>query len=98
MKDVIDNPSLTHQDLPIRVPPAKVYGLVGVFVDDLLKSGRKSLIMAVTQKLKKLWKAGEAEMLTPTSSLLFLGVRLEDTPTGLFIHQQSYTRELIKKF
>eukprot|EP00971_Amphidinium_carterae_P243617 4838111-Amphidinium_carterae.1 len=57
MKDVMDNPSLTHQDLSIRVPPAKVYGLVGVFVDDLLKSGRKSLITAVTQKLKKLWKA-----------------------------------------
>eukprot|EP00971_Amphidinium_carterae_P282335 5605128-Amphidinium_carterae.1 len=23
MQDVLDNPSLTHQDLPIRVPPAK---------------------------------------------------------------------------
>eukprot|EP00971_Amphidinium_carterae_P102073 2020491-Amphidinium_carterae.4 len=55
-------------------------------------------LVHVTQKLKKLLKAREPKLLTPSSSLLFLGVRLEYAPTGLFIHQQSYTKELIKKF
>eukprot|EP00971_Amphidinium_carterae_P075294 1488084-Amphidinium_carterae.1 len=44
MNDIEPSPTLTHQDLPIQVPAAK--------------SGKKSLITAVTQILKKLWKAG----------------------------------------
>eukprot|EP00971_Amphidinium_carterae_P172762 3424941-Amphidinium_carterae.6 len=41
----------------------------------------------------KLWKAGDPEFLTPRSH-----VRVEQNQDSLHIHQQSYTKELLKKF
>eukprot|EP00971_Amphidinium_carterae_P068209 1350596-Amphidinium_carterae.1 len=93
-----ENPILTTQDLPVRVNPAQVHGLIGVFVDDLLKTGTQGLMNSVIAKIRKLWKAGDPEFLTPQKSLLFLGVRIEQRPDSLHIHQQSHTRELLKKF
>eukprot|EP00971_Amphidinium_carterae_P149422 2962508-Amphidinium_carterae.1 len=75
-----------------------LHGLLGVFVDDLLKTGKKSLISAVTTKIRKLWKASEPEILSSSKSLLFLGVRIEHHTDGLYVHQQSYSKELLKKF
>eukprot|EP00971_Amphidinium_carterae_P079468 1572420-Amphidinium_carterae.1 len=70
--DIDHNPAHTSQDLPIKVNPTHVYGLIGVFVDDLLKTGKKGLVTAVRTKIRSLWKAGEPEFLTPQKSLLFL--------------------------
>eukprot|EP00971_Amphidinium_carterae_P054406 1071945-Amphidinium_carterae.2 len=70
----------------------------GVFVDDLLKTDNQGLLNAVITRIRKLWKAGDPEFLTPQKSLFFLGVRVEHHEDGLHIHQQSYTKELLKKF
>eukprot|EP00971_Amphidinium_carterae_P194177 3853269-Amphidinium_carterae.1 len=32
---------------------------IGVFVDDLLKTGKKGLVNAVITKIRRLWKAGD---------------------------------------
>eukprot|EP00971_Amphidinium_carterae_P134801 2671392-Amphidinium_carterae.4 len=98
MADIEETPVLTSQDLPIRVNPSRVYGLIGVFVDDLLKIGAQGLLNAVITRIRKLWKSGDPEFLTPQKSLLFLGVRIEHHKDGLHIHQHSYTNELLKKF
>eukprot|EP00971_Amphidinium_carterae_P213343 4234081-Amphidinium_carterae.1 len=74
LSDMEENPILTTQDLPVRVNPAHVHGLIGVFVDDLLKTGTQGLMNSVISKIRKLWKAGDPEFLTPQKSLLFLGV------------------------
>eukprot|EP00971_Amphidinium_carterae_P132675 2627663-Amphidinium_carterae.1 len=59
LSDVDPTPLLTSQDLPIKANPALVHGLIGVFVDDLLKTGKKSLVNAVITKIRRLWKAGD---------------------------------------
>eukprot|EP00971_Amphidinium_carterae_P318644 6333711-Amphidinium_carterae.1 len=59
LSDVDPTPPLTSQDLPIKVNPALVHGLIGVFVDDLLKTGKKGLVNAVIYKIRRLWKAGD---------------------------------------
>eukprot|EP00971_Amphidinium_carterae_P104160 2062740-Amphidinium_carterae.1 len=64
--DVRATPVLTDQDLPIKVDPTRIHGLIGVFVDDLLKTGKRGLVNAVITKIRKLWKAGEPDFLTPS--------------------------------
>eukprot|EP00971_Amphidinium_carterae_P344016 6484124-Amphidinium_carterae.1 len=98
LSDMEEVSTLTTQDLPIKVNPALVHGLIGVFVDDLLKTGTHGLLTSVITRIRKLWKAGDPDFLTPQKSLLFLGVRIEHHQDGLHIHQQSYTKELLKKF
>eukprot|EP00971_Amphidinium_carterae_P099324 1964908-Amphidinium_carterae.1 len=39
LSDIEEVPTLTNQDLPIKVNPSLVHGLIGLFVDDLLKTG-----------------------------------------------------------
>eukprot|EP00971_Amphidinium_carterae_P046230 909832-Amphidinium_carterae.2 len=40
LSDIEESPILTTQDLPVKVNPALIHGLIGVFVDDLLKTVR----------------------------------------------------------
>eukprot|EP00971_Amphidinium_carterae_P115158 2280911-Amphidinium_carterae.1 len=65
LSDVEEVPVLTNQDLPIKVIPALVHGLIGVFVDDLLKTGTHGLLTSVITRIRKLWKAGDPDFLTP---------------------------------
>eukprot|EP00971_Amphidinium_carterae_P078305 1549089-Amphidinium_carterae.2 len=102
MSDIEDTPILSTHDLPVmplcaRVNLAHIHGLIGVFVDDLVKTGTQGLMNPVITRIRKLWKAGDPEFLTPQKSLLFLGVRIEQHQHSLHIHQQFYTKELLKK-
>eukprot|EP00971_Amphidinium_carterae_P092612 1834180-Amphidinium_carterae.1 len=59
LSDIDPTPPLTSHDLPIKVNLALVNGLIGVLVDDLLKTGKEGLVNAVITKIRRLWKAGE---------------------------------------
>eukprot|EP00971_Amphidinium_carterae_P037600 739196-Amphidinium_carterae.1 len=65
MSDIEDTPILSTQDLPVKVNLAHIHGLIGVFADDLLKTGTQGLMNSVITRIRKLWKAGDPEFLNP---------------------------------
>ena len=91
----------------------KVLGYLGVYVDDLLIAGRRSLSDSLIAAVQQIWKTSTPEHLGPdpdcVSALRFLGMNLEHVdnvrseelslPEGtILVNQMEYIVEVLMKF
>ena len=91
----------------------KILGYVGVYVDDLLIAGPRTLNDTLIQAVQDIWKTSAPEHLGPDSDcvpiLRFLGMNLErvdearskelDLPIGsILLNQMEYILEVLLKF
>ena len=83
------------EDVSTPVDRKDVLGLVGVYVDDTLVTGPKTMREGVAKALQKLWKTGEPEFLTPRNSFRLLGMKVVMTKLGLCLRQHFYADEFL---
>ena len=94
--DILKEPVTSSAGLTQRVDPANVVALCGIYVDDFLTIGDARVVGAFLAYIQKLWKTSEPLYLTPESPVEFRGITIEKVGQGLFLHQVSYTDELMK--
>ena len=69
----------------------------GIYVDDFLTTGPPQLVRDFLDALRRLWKTGEPQYLTPDCDLTFLGVSIKKLPDGILLHQHFYTEDLLQE-
>ena len=79
-----------------KVLPRDVLAMSGIYVDDFL-TGPPQLVHDFLTALRKLWKTGDPQYLTPEVDITFLGVTIKMTDQGLLLHQHYYTEDLLKE-
>ncbi len=74
-------------------------GLICVYVDDFLILAPPGAVRnAVVESLKKLWEFGDERILTPTTSITFLGIDWHLKTNGdIFLTQERFAQELLEK-
>ena len=65
-----------------------------IYVDDIIFGSTKS---SLGRKFAKCMQA-EFEMSLTGELKFFMGIQINQTPEGTYIHQSKYVRELLKKF
>ena len=80
---------------PLDKPPAAT---LGVYVDDLLACGPRPLVQALLTEIASRWTISDPKYSNEAGGFTFCGIQVEQTPTGLEIHQQSYIDALIEKY
>ena len=72
----------------------KDFIIVQIYVDDIIFGATNETLCKDFSKLMQ----GEFEMSMMGELKFFLGLQVKQTKDGIFIHQQKYTKELLKKF
>ena len=72
-------------------------GLMLVYVDDLLILGEKALVQATLQRVAKKWEISTPEWLGGLKPVRFLGLDIWRTEEGIFINQECYIRDVLKR-
>ena len=89
-EQISDNPAAQ-----VDSPPAAT---LGVYVDDLLACGPRPLVQALLQEIANRWTISDPKLSDEAGGFTFCGIQVEQTTTGLEIHQQSYIDALIEKY
>ena len=85
-----DNPGVQ-----LGSPPAAT---LGVYVDDLLVCGPRHLVRALLDEVANRWTISDPKFSTDSGGFTFCGIQVEQTQTGLEIHQCSYIEGLLEKY
>ena len=96
--DLLLKPEPLHSGLTPWVLPENVAAICGIYVDDYLIAGPKTIIDPFLAHLRSIWKTSEPLYLEPGVNFSFLGITLEITPLGILLHQRAYTEALIDEF
>ena len=80
---------------PLDKPPAAT---LGVYVDDLLACGPRPLVQALLTEIASRWTISDPKYSNEAGGFTFCGIQVEQTTTGLEIHQRSYIDALIEKY
>jgi hypothetical protein len=67
--------------------------LVQIYVDDIIFGGSSHVFMSRFQEMMEEFQMSMMEELT-----FFLGIQVKQTKQGTFVHQATYTKDLMKKF
>ena len=89
-KQIPDNPAAQ-----LDGPPAAT---LGVYVDDLLACGPRPLAQALLNEIANRWTISDPKYSDESGGFTFCGIQVEQTTTGLEIHQQSYIDALIERY
>ena len=89
-EQIPDNPAAQ-----LDSPPAAT---LGVYVDDLLACGPRPLVQALLDEIANQRTISDPKFSDEAGGFTFCGVQVEQTPTGLEIHQQSYIDALLEKY
>ena len=73
---------------------AKDFIIVQIYVDDIIFGATNELLCKDFSNLMQ----SEFEMSMMGELKFFLGLQVKQTKEGIYIHQQKYTKELLKKF
>ena len=71
---------------------------LGVYVDDLLACGPRPLVQALLTEIANRWTISDPKFSDEAGGFTFCGIQVEQTATGLEIHQLSYIDALIEKY
>ena len=72
-------------------------GLMIVYVDDLLILGSEGLVSSCLTRIEKEWELSQPEWLSSKKPLKFLGVELWEFDEGIFINQESYLVDVLRR-
>ena len=96
-RSLLKKPVTDQFGLTSKVLPRDVLALSGIYVDDFLTVGPPQLVHDFLTALRKLWKTGDPQYLSPEVDITFLGVTIKMTEQGLLLHQHYYTEDLLKE-
>ena len=83
---------LVVQSNDVRDPP-ELYGLIGIYVDDIILSLMESLLSSAITAIQAMWQTSPPKF--AVDGFTFLGVDIVQLPTGYHISQGSYVSELL---
>ena len=89
-RDLIDNPDISQYGITKRVEPTKILAMIGIYVDDYLTVGQPENVEKFLSYLRRLWNTIDPQYLSQSSELPFLGLTIQRSPSGLFLHQAQY--------
>ena len=89
-RDLIDNPDISQYGITKRVEPKRILAMVGTYVDDYLTVGQPETVEKFLSYLRRLWNTSDPQYLSQSSELPFLGLTIQRSPGGLFLHQAQY--------
>lgn len=72
-------------------------GLMIVYVDDLLILGSEGLVSSCLKRIEKEWELSQPEWLSSKKPLKFLGVELWEFEEGIFINQENYLVDVLRR-
>ena len=96
-RDLIDNPDITAYGLTKRIEPGRILAMVGIYVDDYLTVGQPETVEKFLSYLRRLWNTSDPQYLSQSSELPFLGLTIQRSPSGLFLHQVQYAELLLEE-
>ena len=96
-RDLIDNPDISQYGITKRVEPKRVLAMVGIYVDDYLTVGQPETVEKFLSYLRRLWNTSDPQYLSQSSELPFLGLTIQRSPSGLFLHQVQYAELLLEE-
>ena len=97
-RDLIDNPDISQYGITKRVEPTKILAMIadqiGIYVDDCLTVGQPETIEKFLSYLRRLWNTSDPQYLSQSS---VLGLTIQRSPSGLFLHQAQYAELLLEE-
>ena len=72
-------------------------GVMLVYVDDLLILGEEGVVQGSLKRIKEEWDISPPEWLGPHKPVRFLGVDIWKTEVGIFLTQESYAKDVLKR-
>ena len=75
----------------------EISGLMLVYVDDLLILGPRALVQSALARIKEAWDLSTPEWLNSREPVRFLGVDIWKMPQGMFMNQESYIKDVLKR-
>ena len=96
-RDLIDNPEISQYGITKRVEPTKILAMIGIYVDDYLTVGQPETVEKFLSYLRRLWNTSDPQYLSQSSELPFLGLTIQKSPSGLFLHQVQYAELLLEE-
>ena len=70
--------------------------MIGIYVDDYLTVGQPETIAKFLSSLRRLYTS-DPQYLSQSSALPFLGLTIQRSPSGLFLHQVQYAELLLEE-
>ena len=71
--------------------------MIGIYVDDYLTVGQPETVEKFLSYLRRLWNTSDPQYLSQGSELPFLGLTIQRSPSGLFLHQVQYAELLLEE-
>ena len=96
-RDLIDNPDISQYGISKQVEPTKILAMIGIYVDDYLTVGQPETVEKFLSYLRRLWNTSDPQYLSQNSELPFLGLTVQRSPSGLFLHQAQYAELLLEE-
>ena len=79
------------------IDPAQRLGLLLVYVDDMMVLSTPQVIAEVIDQLGKQWELSRPELLDE-GNVHYRGVEVQGGEGGIWVHQGSYTREILSRY
>ena len=92
---ILREKTLDNSGIQLDSPPAAT---LGVYVDDLLVRGPRPLVRALLDEIANRWMISDPKFSDESGGFTFCGIQVEQTQTGLEIHQCSYIEGLLEKY
>ena len=96
-RDLIGNSDISQYGITKRVEPKRILAMVGIYVDDYLTVGQPETVETFLSYLRRLWNTSAPQYLSQSSELPFLGLTIQRSPSGLFLHQVQYAELLLEE-
>ena len=71
--------------------------MIGIYVDDYLTVGQPETVENFLSYLRRLWNTSAPQYLSQSNELPFLGLTIQRSPSGLFLHQAQYAELLLEE-
>ena len=98
---VREEPLRTHpmsEDSAVDFELQAPFGIIGVYVDDLLLTASRELIQCLIDMITQVWDCSDPEWASE-DAVKFLGVEVRRTSSGVFhLSQETYLLDLLKKY
>ena len=76
-----------------QAEPPQLYGLIGIYVDDIILSLIESLLTSAITAIQEMWQTSSPKF--AVDGFTFLGIDIVELPNGYHLSQGSYVNELL---
>ena len=96
-RDFERDPNISKFGIEKWVEPHKILAMVGIYVDDYLTVRQPEMVERCLSYLRRLWNTSDPQYLSQSSALPFLGLTIQRSCEGLFLHQVQYAELVLEE-